>query len=158
MIRALILGLSAPVLLAPVALATGLEATQAVHKLVELTNADGETVIERIEADLVAPGDTVEYALSYSNSGDAPAENVALTMPVPDAISFVEGSAAHDGTTVGFSIDNGTSFASRGELEVTLDAEALTTLAQDITHIRWTFDTPIEPGVSGMVSFQGILN
>ena len=158
MIRALLLGLAAPALLTPMALASGLEATQTVHKLVETVNADGETVVEKVEADLVAPGDTVEYALSYSNSGDVQAENVALTMPVPGAISFVEGSAAHDGTSVGFSIDNGTSFASRGELEVTLDAEALTTLAQDITHIRWTFDAPIEPGVSGTVSFQGILN
>lgn len=158
MIRALLIGLSTPLLLAPVAQATGLQASQTVHKLVETTNADGQTVVERVEADLVAPGDTVIYSLNYNNAGEAAAENVALTMPVPEEIRYVEGSAEYAGASVTFSIDGGQSFASRGELEVTLEGEPWTTLADDITHIRWTFAEPISPGETGAVGFRGVLN
>ena len=158
MIRALLLSLAVPALMAPPALATGLRASQAVYKLVETTTADGEVVTEMVEADLVSPGDTVVYALSYSHDGDTPAENVALTMPVPEAIRFVEGSAAHDKASVTFSVDAGESFVSREELEAARDPDAVATLADDITHIRWSFTAPIEPGDSGKVSFHGVLN
>ncbi len=157
MIRASLIALSFSAAFAAPAFASGLQAEQSVHKIVETADADGATVISLVPADRVAPGDKIAYTLSYSNDGDEPAGNVILTMPVPDEVRYVEKSASRDGLIVGFSVDGGETFASRGDLAVTVDGEPRQALAEDITHIRWTFEEPIPVGSVGSVSFRAVL-
>lgn len=45
-----------------------------------------------------APGDIIEYQLTYSNNGDAPATNVVISDTVPTNSTYVAGSAAGAGS------------------------------------------------------------
>lgn len=158
MIRAAIVSLSLALALGGPAAASGLTANQTVQKVVVTTDEAGNEVVEYVEADLVAPGDTVVYTLTYANDGEEPAEDVVLTMPVPAEMSFVEGSAKTEMAMVGFSIDGGATFVPRGELAVTLDGEAREALSDEITHVRWSFTEAIPVGEDGIVSYHAILN
>lgn len=158
MLRSALLSIAALALATAPAVANGLTATQTVLKQIEIPQEDGTVTTELVEASLIAPGDTVVYLLTYTNGGTEAAEAVALTMPVPTEMSFIERSANVDGTIVTFSVDGGATFARRGELTVTIDGEARNALAEDITHVRWTFEDAIEPGSQGEVSFRAVLN
>lgn len=65
---------------------------------------------------------------------------------VPIGFVIVEGSVHGPGASVAFSTDGSMSFVSRRDRELAEDPR--------ITHIRWQLDGPIEPGVSGIVSFR----
>lgn len=135
-----------------------LTAEQTVEKVVETIAEDGTVTTELVAADVVAPGDMVVYGLSYSNNTDSLAEGVALTMPVPDEVDYVEGSATSENVKVSFSVDGGNTFTSRGELTVSLDGDTRTALAEDITHIQWRFDEGIPAGTAGKITFSAVLN
>ena len=59
---------------------------------------------------------------------------------------IVEGSVRGPGASMAFSTDGSTSFFSDRGRELSEGPR--------ITHIRWQLDGPIEPGVSGIVSFR----
>jgi hypothetical protein len=65
---------------------------------------------------------------------------------VPIGFVIVEGSVRGPGASVAFSTDGSTSFFSDRGRELSEGPR--------ITHIRWQLDGPIEPGVSGIVSFR----
>jgi len=157
MLRAALAAVSAAALFAAPAFATGLIAEQSVMKVVEVTSPEGEVETELVSADVVAPGETVQYGLTYLNEGVEPVEDMVLTMPVPDSLRYVETSAEAPGTQVSYSVDGGISFAPRGELKIEVDGAKVPATASDITHIRWTFVEPVGNGEDGSVSFQAIL-
>ncbi|MEL6385910.1 MAG: hypothetical protein AAFR00_01045 [Pseudomonadota bacterium] len=157
MLRAAFTAASILAIAASPAFATGLIAEQSVLKVVEVTNPAGEVETELVTADLVAPGETVQYGLTYQNSGPEPVEDVVLTMPVPDSLRYIEDSAAQPGTDVSFSVDGGETFAQRSSLTVLADGEIVPATSNDITHIRWAFNEPISTGAEGAVSFQAVL-
>lgn len=138
--------------------AATLTAEQTVEKVVEVVAEDGTVTTELVTAEVVAPGDTVIYGLSYANASADPAEDVALTMPVPAQVDYVEGSATTDGVKVAFSVDGGVSFTSRGDLSVSVDGDTRTALAEDITHIQWQFEEGIPAGAEGKITFAAVLN
>jgi len=157
MLRAVLAAVSTAALLAGPAFATGLIAEQTVLKVVEVTTPEGEVETELVSADLVAPGETVQYALSYMNEGADPIEDVVLTMPVPEELRFIDESAQAPDTQVTYSIDGGATFANRTELLIDANGELVPATAEDITHIRWAFTAPIETGEDGAISFQAVL-
>lgn len=111
-----------------------------------------------VEADTVVPGDEVVYTVSFANVSDEPAENVVITNPVPEQLSYVEGSAFGPGANVQFSVDGGKSFAAAKDLRVTKDGNEHSASAEDFTHIRWVMTNVIEPGSQGMAQFRARLN
>ena len=138
--------------------AASLTAEQTVQKVIETVAEDGSVTTELVIADVVAPGDTVVYGLTYANDSEDAAENVALTMPVPGEVSYIEGSATSEGTLVAFSVDGGETFTSRGDLSMTVDGAARPALAENITHIQWRFEDGIPAGASGEITFSAVLN
>lgn len=138
--------------------ALALTASQSVLKEVVVTQSDGSTDIEYQDASLVTPGETVLYRLNYENDSSEPASDIVLVMPVPEVITYIEGSAEAEGTSVVYSADEGKTFTTRGKLRISSSGDnSEIATAEDITHIRWTIENPIEAGAKGVLSFKGIL-
>ncbi len=136
--------------------AMALTASQTVQKEVITTAEDGTETITYQSADMVTPGERIAYTLNYVNDKAEPATNLVLTMPVPDVVVFVEGSARGDGTLMSFSVD-GTNFQTRDALTVVSNGAVRPASAEDISHIRWNITGPIDPGAAGTLAFSGTL-
>ena len=110
------------------------------------------------EAARVLPGAAVVFTVTYTNTGDEPAENVTITNPVPDHMVYVDASASGDNATVTFSVDGGASFAAAQDLLV---ADALgvqrSAIAKDYTDVRWIVDSDIASDTSGTVQFTAVV-
>ncbi|MEM1088116.1 MAG: hypothetical protein AAGH90_10325 [Pseudomonadota bacterium] len=139
------------------AFASGLQATQIVEVADIKIDADGNEVKTFISSSEIAPGDEVRYRLVYDNQGDSDALDVNLVMPVPVEINFIEGSATSQEASVVYSVDDGVSFADRGDLRILIDGEDRIATSEEITHIKWTFTEAIEAGDTGEISFRGVL-
>lgn len=111
-----------------------------------------------VDADTVVPGDEVIYTVSFANVSSEPAENVVITNPIPEQLSYVEGSAFGPGADVRFSVDGGKNFATPDELVVSDNGNQRSAAADDFTHIRWVMTNAIEPGDQGMAQFRARLN
>lgn len=78
----------------------------------------------------IAPGETVDYTIYYSNNGDVTAQNVTIEGPVPTAAELVDGSVI-DGNADGHTI-------------VTQGSRTL---------VRWSF-SELAPGAEGTLGYQ----
>lgn len=132
-------------------------AVQSVEKEIIVTNENGTPQVKRVKADAVAPGEEVIYTLSYRNEDDESAEAMVLVMPVPEEISYIEGSVAGEGSRIAFSADKGATYVGRGRLTVVEDGAERPAKSNEITHIKWTLSEPLAAGASGTVSFRGVL-
>jgi uncharacterized repeat protein (TIGR01451 family) len=139
--------------------ATGVALTTTAEKEIEVKNEDGELERKRITAERVIPGEEVIYTISARNEGADPAENVVITDPIPEHMTYVAGSAAGMSTDVRFSIAGGESWDTADALRV-IDAQGVAhrASAEDYTHIQWTFTRSLEPGEDGTVHFRATLN
>src|SRR5690606_4201169 len=68
-----------------------LEIRNAVFQEVEVETEDGRVEIRQVPAARVVPGTEVIYVVDYSNVGDGPVDDVAITNPVPEQLLFVSG-------------------------------------------------------------------
>ena len=157
MIRHALYALSLMTAFVAPAYASGLTATQSVQRMVVMEDTNGGEKVVFVAAETVAPGDRIFYSINYVNDGDIPAANVQFIMPVPVEIAYVENSATGSGARVAFSADGGKTFAPRGDLSITVDGQARTALANEISHIRWTFSGDIAAGANGDVGYLGLL-
>jgi uncharacterized repeat protein (TIGR01451 family) len=112
------------------------------------TNA-GTRLVATTEA---MPGDTIEYQVTYSNTGKTPARDVLATLPVPQGgISYVADSASP--AAVQASLD-GTTFAPLPlKRTVTRNGKPATELVpvSEYRFLRWKLGE-IPPGASATVS------
>jgi len=135
-----------------------LTATQSVEKEIQTQGADGTVAVRYAPATLVTPGETIIYRLDIENDGTEPAADLRLVMPVPEVITYIEGSAERDDAVVTYSADAGQSYAARNALRViSEDGTKVPALADDITHVKWTLKTPISPGQKDTLAFKGKL-
>lgn len=141
------------------ALAQDFTAVQTINKIVITQEGDAAPVTTYVPIESAAPGETIFYALNYDNDTAEAAENVSLVMAVPEEVVYTENSARADNVpaTVSFSSDDGASFAPRGALTVTLDGVVQPAVADDITHIRWSFSEAVAPGTLGRVGFEAVV-
>ena len=125
---------------------------------VEVINAEGEKEVKRVSAARVVPGDEVIYTIFYRNVGEAVADNVAITNPVPAHTLYKDGSAGGEGVVITFSVDDGNIYDMPGNLKVLDgDGKERPALASDYTHVRWTLEESLPPKMVGHVSFRSIL-
>jgi uncharacterized repeat protein (TIGR01451 family) len=141
---------------APVA-ASGLVAEQIIERVVTTKAANGEVQTKLVPADRVIPGEQLVYTLKFGNQGAAAAERVVLTLPIPAEVAYIENSAASKLATVDFSADGGASFALREALTASANGKTRPALAADITHVRWTFNAPVQPKQTGELVFKAVL-
>lgn len=156
--RKLILSTVTTALLAVAAPSYALSASQTVEREVVVQMPDGTETVSREAADMVTPGERIVYTLSFTNDDAQPATDLVLTMPVPDEVRFMEGTASNTNMTPVYSADGGKNFTSRAQLRVRdNDGNPQTASSGDITHIRWTVPGPLAVGDTGSLSFKGIL-
>ena len=119
-----------------------------------VTDDNGIKQTRLVEAARVLPGEEVLFTVTYTNVGDEAAEDVVITNPVPEHMSYVDNSATGDNTSVTFSADGGETFAAPQDLLITdaLGAER-PAAAKDYSHIRWVVDSDVTAGGSGTVQF-----
>lgn len=147
---AAVLGFAAPV--------SALTASQIVEKEIVVINDDGSETTRRTPAETVVPGERIVYTLNFTNDKSEAASDLVLTMPVPDAVKFIEGSADNKTSIVTYSADGGQSFAPRQSLTVqTDDGQWAPAGAEDVTHVRWLVAGPVQAGQTGQLVFKGVL-
>jgi len=125
------------------------------------TDSEGKKLEKRIDATnkSVAPGTTVIFTNYYTYSGDKPATDVVIKNPVPEHMSYVDGTAEGKGTKIEFSVDQGKTFAAADKLKVkSADGKERRATAADYTYIRWTIEKPLQKGAKGSVSFKATVN
>ena len=107
----------------------------------------------------VAPGDVLRYTIEGKNTGGSPANNLAVTQPIPDRMSYKLDSAGSDSNAdITYSIDGGETFVAKPTIQITLEdgtVEERPAPAEAYTHVRWNFPvvTP-EVGATAMYEVQ----
>lgn len=146
------------VIAAPFSVAqAGIVAQQIVEKEVVTKSADGSVSITRTVPETVIPGEEVIYSLKFANDSEEAAEAVVLVMPVPDEVSYIEGSVDGEGASVTFSADGGQTYVARGRLTVAEGGAARPARSDEITHIKWTLSAALGADEKGNVSYRAIL-
>ena len=119
---------------------------------------DGTLVNRRVPATKVIPGDEVIFTLHYRNFGTEPAENVFITNPVPQHMELQGAADLPAGLGISYSVDGGRSFGAMSQLKTTDSAGGeRPAVPSDCTHLRWTFEKPLEPGAQGSVNYTALL-
>lgn len=136
----------------------GMTATQKVERVVVEEAADGTVSVQLLPAETVVPGEQLAYTLEWANDNEADVDNVVLKVPVPEEVTFIEGSATTTGVSVSYSTDNGATFAARDALTVERDGKTLPATTEDITDIRWAFEGAVEKNSEGTLVFKALLN
>ena len=114
---------------------------------VEVETEDGRVEIRQVPAARVVPGTEVIYVVDYSNVGDGPVDDVAITNPVPEQLLFVSGVGPLGVSEV--SID-GEAFGDLSEFTVTEpDGQTRAAETRDVTHLRWNLPE-LPPGGTGL--------
>ncbi|MEO0617004.1 MAG: hypothetical protein AAFY69_12815 [Pseudomonadota bacterium] len=135
-----------------------IELKSVVEKEVRVVNDAGEEVVQLVTADKVVPGDVVIYTVTYTNVADQAVDNVVITNPINDALSYVVDSAFAPGADVSFSVDGGASFDVLDALTIERDGTTIAAGVDDLTHIRWILREPLDPGAQGFARFRARLN
>lgn len=120
---------------------------------VDLYRDDGETVERMVEVDEGIPGDEIEYRITATNDGDRiyRARQFAASIPVPEGVEYVEGSAEadRDDVRVEFSADDGETFA-----EPPIEVDGETVAPEDYDAIQWIYLEPFEPGDEIILTYR----
>jgi uncharacterized repeat protein (TIGR01451 family) len=121
-------------------------------------NAAGERETRLVSAETVIPGERVVYTITFRNISEGPADNVVITNPIDESLTYVEGSAFGPGTNVEFSVDGGNSFGTADQLTVVEEGVERPADPRDYTHVRWVMQSDLAAGAQGMARFTAVLN
>ena len=134
-----------------------LEITTTVQKEEEFVSDNGETRKRLVTADVVVPGETVFYTITFTNVSDESADNVVITNPIAENLIYVNGSGYGPGTDIEFSVDGGASFGKAEDLQVVENDVARPAEARDYTHVRWVVQGDLAAGEQGTARFAAVL-
>lgn len=117
-----------------------------------VTAADGSTQTRYEAPNAVVPGDQLRFYVRYANRGAQPATNFEINNPLPAQVSYV-GNATGGGLV---SVDGGRTFGALTTLKLrAADGTERPATPADVTHVRWRLASPIAPGGTGELSFDG---
>jgi len=134
-----------------------LDVQTTVQKEEVIVNDAGESEKRLVPADVVVPGESVFYTITFTNLSAEPADNVVITNPIAEDLMYVEGSAFGPGMDILFSVDGGVTFAAANELTVIENGEVRDAVAADFTHVRWVMQNDLEVGAQGTARFAAVL-
>jgi uncharacterized repeat protein (TIGR01451 family) len=103
------------------------------------------------KTDSAAPGETIEYVLTYHNTGKQPLSALAVNGPIPSNTKFIQGSNAtkvpHE---FNVSIDHGKTWDSEPVRRKQKDKDGkemwVIIPPSRYTNVQWTAKNPINPG------------
>jgi uncharacterized repeat protein (TIGR01451 family) len=119
---------------------------------------DGKTIVKRVAAETVEPGEVIFYTLKYENKGDQKATDVVVNNPIPEGTVYLAESAYGEGSTIVYSMDDGKTFDKPEALRVSYtmhDGKKMSrrAYASEYTHIRWVVGEVAASG-NGVLGFQ----
>ncbi len=135
-----------------------LDVRSTVQKEETVVSDTGESETRLVPAERVVPGDKVVYTTTFTNRGDAPADNVVITNPIDESLTYIAGSVFGAGMTIEFSADGGQTFGPAATLTVSDENAERAAAPADYTHIRWTLDGDLEAGATGVARFSATVN
>ena len=118
---------------------------------------DGERQVTLVPAETVVPGENVVYTITFTNISSDAADNVVITNPIAESLTYIDGSAFGPGAEILFSVDDGRTFAQRDVLTVTEEGVVRAASAEDFTHIRWVMQQELAAGAQGVARFSAVL-
>lgn len=130
------------------------ELTSKAEKELTTVTGDGKKEVKYTSVSKTVPGDVVRFTNHYINKGNAPADNVAITNPVPEHMTYVEGSAFGEGAAITFSVDKGKTFDVPAKLVKTEKGRKRPARPDEYTHIRWSFKEKLPAGKEGDAGFK----
>ena len=107
----------------------------------------------------VAPGDVLRYTIVGKNTGESPAQNLKVTQPIPELMTYkLDSATSQNNAQITYSIDDGETFVAKPTIKITLEdgtVEERPAPAEAYTHVRWNFPsvTP-ETGATAMYMVQ----
>ncbi len=112
-----------------------------------------------VPADQVFPLDTIEYTMTYRNTGNASAEGINLVGLIPDGTAYLDRTATEiENVRPLFSIDGGKSFHEAPVTYVVVNDEGVEEIREAtpdmITHVQWRMDKGLEVGHELVVSYR----
>jgi uncharacterized repeat protein (TIGR01451 family) len=114
------------------------------------------------EAGTVKSGEIMDWTITSTNEGNAPAHDYETVGIVPPGTQFVAGSVTADGgATVTYSIDRGKSFSERPTIEERLPDGTTKKVAAPTsmyTQIRYEWADPLEQGARRNAAYKIRLN
>ena len=134
-----------------------LDVRTTVQKQEVFVNEAGESETRLVPAEVVVPGESVIYTITFRNVSGEPADNVVITNPIAEDLMYVDGSAFGPGMEILFSVDGGQTFAAADELTVVEEDEVRDARASDFTHVRWVMRNDLAVGAQGTARFAAIL-
>lgn len=149
-LAALALAIAAPAAAqAPTQAPTPLELTGYVKLEKVTTDETGTRKVERVDPQVVVPGDKLIFGTRFANKGGEPIERFVVSNPVPAAVRVSR--EVDPGLLV--SVDGGKVWGKLAELSI-IDAagQPRAALPADITNVRWILPQ-IAPGESGTLEF-----
>lgn len=118
---------------------------------------NGQKTKKMIATKKFAPGETIQYTLTYKNSGTEAATNAVVSDPIPEGTAYIPGSATEAGELT-FSVDGGKTFNKPALLSYEIKSnqgksEKRVASPEQYTHIRWVIDK-IPAGTNGSLNFK----
>ena len=135
-----------------------LDVRTVVQKEEVVVNAAGESETRLVPAEKVVPGERVVYTITFRNVSNVSTDEVVITNPIDENLTYVEGSAFGPGTVIEFSVDGGNNFAVAGQLKVVENGAERLAEPGDYTHVRWVMQNDLAAGAQGMARFTALLN
>ncbi len=135
-----------------------LQVKTVVQKEAVVINDDGKEEKQLIPAETVVPGERVVYTVTIENVGNEPADDVVITQPINENLTYVDGSAFGPGMEIQFSVDGGQSFALAAELTVDAEGNDRPAQPEDFTHVRWVMQHDLPPGAQASARVAATLN
>lgn len=118
----------------------------------------GKWVVEHMPVEKAVRGDTLLYAIAYTNEGRAPATDAAIIDAIPSGMVYVAGSAAGKDAEITCSIDGGKTFHKpplKQKVRRPDGTEEDRLVPPEMyTHIRWVIHRTVQPGMGGTVFFK----
>ena len=115
------------------------------------TKEDGNSEELFSAAETARPGQIVEYRVNVQNVSDQslPANNAAVTGPIPAGTIYLADSASSDSALLEFSADGGQSFSLPPVMMTVVNEEGeeiqVEAKAEDYTALRWSISKTLEP-------------
>jgi uncharacterized repeat protein (TIGR01451 family) len=132
-----------------------------VEKKTVAQDQSGKAIVawKRLEGKVsVNPGDVMRYTVIGKNTGNAPAKNLVVTQPIPKQTVYVLASANNTSNAKTlYSVDNAKSFVASPTVQVKLangKVETRPAPAETYTHVRWKFESAMNPNSDVKAEYQ----
>ncbi len=133
---------------------TAIDIKSTVLAVKEVTDAKGVKTNIFVAPTRVVPGTPLVIALKYQNISKLPVTKAVVDNPIPNAVRFTGLGIKSEFGVV--SVDGGKTYGNLAALKiVNPDKTSRPARPNDVTHVRWVFAAPIQPGQSGTVMFYG---